>query len=50
MRWCVGCGGSDGGGGGSGAVFMRWVFFGGVPVVARGQRYQKNALNPLVAI
>ena len=28
----------------------RRVFFGGVPVVARGQRHQKNALNPLMAI
>ena len=28
----------------------RVFFFGEVPVVSMGQRYQKNALNPLMAI
>ena len=36
--------------GGGDAVMYATGFFGGVPVVARGQRHQKNALNPLMAI
>ena len=55
MRWCMERGGSDGGGGGGDdAIMYATGFFGGVPVVATGQRWlpgtKKKTLNPLMAI
>ena len=53
VQWCAEGHGVDGGGGGRGdggdggvgivVMVVRFFFFGGVPVVATGQRYQKVA-------